>query len=211
MKKRNYTLTALLALLVVGSIQAQYTTKIIEKEKTIISTSTPVQAEAEVKDNKKDNSSLKRFEFGGRYLPVISSIDIRQYNGEVIKGTLIFSQGAGVILGFNVSPNVGIEANVNYYAFNQKYKDEGISREVSINYVDIPVLLSLNTSREKPVNLNLVAGPQFGLNFGSKVSGSGGENADTECGCTFTHAAPNNSFALSIANCSTLSTTSQPP
>jgi hypothetical protein len=45
--------------------------------------------------------------------------------------------------------------------------------------VNIPVMLSFNTDKTLPVNLNFVVGPQFGINVGSSIQSSGNANADT--------------------------------
>ena len=52
-------------------------------------------------------------------------------------------------------------------------KDQSVDNEVNIKYLDIPVLLSLNTNKMAAVNLNAVVGPQFGINVGSDISSSG--------------------------------------
>jgi hypothetical protein len=40
-------------------------------------------------------------------------------------------------------------------------------------------MLSLNTDKSAPVNLNFVVGPQFGFNIGSSITGNDGANQDT--------------------------------
>lgn len=89
------------------------------------------------------------------------------------------SHGWGVMVGFNFSRHVGIVGEVNYNQINQKFKDRNLDRRVSVSYLNIPVMLSLNTNKEAPVNLNFVVGPQFGLNLGASVSGDDGGNADS--------------------------------
>jgi hypothetical protein len=54
-----------------------------------------------------------------------------------------------------------------------------LERTVAINYLDIPVLLSLNTNKTCPVNFNVVLGPQFGINTGSSINSSG-SNSETD-------------------------------
>jgi len=126
-----------------------------------------------------DNESLKRFEIGLRYMPTFTSFDFRGSNGDVIKGSFTLNQGAGLMLGFNFSKNIGIQGEINYYSVSQKYADQNISRDVDISYINIPVLLSLNTDKTMPVNLNVVVGPQFGYNVGAKISNNGNQNQNT--------------------------------
>jgi hypothetical protein len=134
----------------------------------------PVQEEPE--DKRPD---LRRGEFGIRYLPTFSSLALRTYNGDVVDGELSMSHGYGVMLGFNFSKHVGIQGEVNYNEISQKYKDRGLERQVSVSYLNIPVMLSLNTDKSAPVNWNFVAGPQFGLNVGSSIKTTGNATGDT--------------------------------
>lgn len=124
-------------------------------------------------------SDLKRREFGIRYMPTFSSVDFNTYDNGVVKGEVVLSHGFGIMAAFNITRNLGIQAEINYYQSTQQYKDRNFTNDVTINYLNIPVLLSLNTNKEAAVNLNIVAGPQFGLNVGSKFESSGSNGADT--------------------------------
>jgi hypothetical protein len=68
---------------------------------------------------------------------------------------------------------------VNYYEVSQKYKDQSLERQVNVSFLNIPVLLSLNTDKSQMLNFKIEAGPQFGLNVGSSVETRGNRNADT--------------------------------
>jgi hypothetical protein len=56
-----------------------------------------------------------------------------------------------------------------YSAISQKYKELDVEHQINLKYINIPVLLSLNTSKHKAVNFNLVVGPQIGLSVGSSI------------------------------------------
>ncbi len=127
----------------------------------------------------KDDVELRHVEFGVRYMPTFSSIDFNTSDGGVVEGSFTMSHGFGVMAGINLTKNIGVQAEVNYYQINQKYADGNLNRDLTINYFNIPVLLSLNTNKAAPVNLNLVAGPQFGINAGSKFETSGNGNTDS--------------------------------
>jgi hypothetical protein len=122
---------------------------------------------------------LRRVEFGVRYMPTFSSLDFNTYNNGVVKGEVTMSHGFGIMTAVNLTKHVGLQAEVNYYQITQKYKDGNFDNDLTINYLNIPVLLSLNTNKAGMVNLNLVAGPQFGLNVGSNFESSGGNGSDT--------------------------------
>jgi hypothetical protein len=123
--------------------------------------------------NQNDYPDLRRVELGFHYMPTFYSMDFKTYNGNVIKGSVTLSHGFGGMLGLNFSPHAGIQGEIDYYKATQKFKDQSISSEVNIKYLDIPLLLSLNTNKMAPVNLNAVVGPQFGINVGSDISSTG--------------------------------------
>ncbi|MBA3664162.1 MAG: PorT family protein [Bacteroidetes bacterium] len=132
-----------------------------------------------MEEPKKDIPDLRRGEFGIRYMPTFSSLALRTYNGDVVDGQLTMSQGYGVMMAFNFDRHIGVQGEINYYQTSQKYKDRGLERQVDVSYINIPLMLSVNTDKRLPVNLNFVAGPQFGINVGSSIKTIGGANADT--------------------------------
>jgi opacity protein-like surface antigen len=126
-----------------------------------------------------DNPDLRRFEIGFRYMPTFTILNFRTANGETVKGAATISHGAGVMTAVNITKHIGIQAELNYYKTNQTYTDNTIKREVSLTYINIPLMLSLNTSKKSPVNLNIVGGPQLGLNIGSNIKSSGTDANDS--------------------------------
>lgn len=129
-----------------------------------------------------DTTRVNRFhnvELGLRYLPTFSSLTVRTYDGNVIQGEATMSHGYGFMLGINFTRMVGIQAEVNYLKISQKYKDRNLDRVVDVNYLNIPVLLSLNTDKSRMVNWNVVVGPQFGINVGAETSSNGSVSTDT--------------------------------
>lgn len=116
---------------------------------------------------------------GARFMPTVSLLNIKSISGETVKGEFIVSYGYGGLLGLNFNNYVGVQLEGIYYSLSQKYKDSELDRQIDINYLNFPALLSLNTGRNKPVNLNFVVGPQWGINLGSKVTTNGSQNVDT--------------------------------
>ncbi|MCB0596775.1 MAG: PorT family protein [Lewinellaceae bacterium] len=121
------------------------------------------------------NAGAQRIEFGLRFMPTLSSFDVKTSSGGTVKGEATVGFGFGAILGYNFSDHFEIQGEVIYNSLSQKYKELDIERKVKLDYVNIPLLLSLNTGKSKPINFNVVAGPQMGINVGSslKVSSSG--------------------------------------
>src|SRR5690349_20898671 len=102
-------------------------------------------------------------ELGFRFMPTFSSFNMQTSSGGTVKGEVTLGYGVGGVLGLNFSNHVGIQGEVIYNSLSQKYKDQALQRQINVRYINIPVLLSLNTGKTNPVNLNVVAGPQFGL------------------------------------------------
>lgn len=121
----------------------------------------------------------KVVEFGVRYMPTISSFDVKTSSGGTVKGEATLGYGVGAFLGVNFSKHLGVQAEVIYTSINQKYTDQNVSREINLKYINIPLLLSFNTDKAAPVNLNIVAGPQIGLSTGSSIKSTGGDGTVT--------------------------------
>jgi len=128
---------------------------------------------------KAQESAFHRAEFGIRFMPTFSAFDIKTTSGGTVTSQVTLGYGVGAMLGFNFSEHVGIQGEVIYNSFSQKYKDQDLQREINVRYLNIPVLLSLNTGKSRPVNLNAVIGPQFGFNMGSSITASGSSSTDT--------------------------------
>lgn len=119
-------------------------------------------------------------ELGLRYMPTFTYLDFDTYQGgEVIRGTVTAGHGVELMGGVNFNRHIGLMAAVGWNEISQNYKDRGLERQVNLSYINIPVLLQINTSKAKPVNLNLVVGPQFGINIGADVDASSSGNTET--------------------------------
>jgi len=123
-------------------------------------------------------ASSQSGEFGLRFMPAFTKFDINTSSGNTIKGDIDLGYGVGALLGFHFSDYVGIQGEIIYSSFAQKYNEDNIERNINLKYVNIPLLLSLNTGKKKAVNFGVVAGPQIGLNVGSKLLSSGGSIGD---------------------------------
>lgn len=126
-----------------------------------------------------DYPDLRVVELGVHYMPTFYALDFNTDNGDIVEGSVTLSHGFGGMLGLNFSPHIGVQGEIDYYKATQKYKDQGASTTVDIKYLDIPVLLSLNTNKMARVNLNAVVGPQFGINIGSDINTDGSTGSAT--------------------------------
>jgi hypothetical protein len=124
-------------------------------------------------------SSAQHGEFGLRFMPTFSSLALKTADGGSVTGKATLGFGVGALLGFNFNQHIGVQAEVIYNTLSQKYTEAGMDRTITLRYVNIPLLLSLNTGISKAVNLNVVVGPQIGLSVGSKFSSSSSNDATT--------------------------------
>jgi hypothetical protein len=125
------------------------------------------------------NTQAQTGEVGLRFMPTFSALNIKTSDGGTIKGKLTMGYGGGIFLGYHFSDHVGVQGEIIYSAIAQKYKEEDIEREILLRYVNIPLLLSLNTGKTQPFNFTVVAGPQIGFSIGSELSASGGGGSTT--------------------------------
>jgi len=85
----------------------------------------------------------------------------------------------GALLGYNFSEHVGVQGEIIYTSIAQKYDDVDVQHRINLRYVNIPLMLSLNSGRTKAVNFNIVGGPQIGYSAGSSVETTGGDGTNS--------------------------------
>jgi hypothetical protein len=124
-------------------------------------------------------SYAQHAEIGFRYMPTFSSSSFQTAAGGSIKGEVTLGYGVGGFLAFNFNNHVGLQAEVIYNSISQKYKESDFERKINLKYFNIPLLLSINTGKDKVVNFNIVAGPQLGLSVGSSITNPGNTGIDS--------------------------------
>jgi opacity protein-like surface antigen len=141
---------------------------------------TPAPAPAQVVQSTDENKepTFHGGEFGIRYMPTFSVLRLTNASGGEVKGDFVMGNGFGAYLGVN-SKHVGLQLEAIYSATAQKYSDNGREHQINFKYVNIPLLLTLNTDKSKPVNLNVAFGPQLGVNVGTSVHTTGTSNETT--------------------------------
>jgi hypothetical protein len=135
-------------------------------------TSSPVEGIAQTgsDDDDERRREFRRGYIGARALASFASFDVRTIDNNVVVADIILGYGGGAVVGVNLSPHFALQAEILYSELAQKYKDDnGISRNLKLNYINVPLLVLVNSNVTKPVNLNIGAGPQIGINTGSSV------------------------------------------
>lgn len=124
-----------------------------------------------------DAERLRRFEFGVRFMPTFSKLNLTSTDGGTVKGSAKLNFGAGGLVGFSFTKHVEAQVEVIYTSITQKYTENNKEESVNLKYMNFPVLFRFNTNKTKRVNLNLVAGPQIGLSIGGSYSITAGTDS----------------------------------
>ncbi|MCX6180322.1 MAG: porin family protein [Bacteroidetes bacterium] len=127
----------------------------------------------------KPHADFPRAELGFRLMPTISAFDMQTSAGGKVQGEGTFGFGFGAFLGFNFTDHIGMTGEIIYNSLSQKYKDANLEREINVRYINIPLMISLNTGKSNPVNLKIEAGPQIGFNAGANITSNSGASTDT--------------------------------
>ena len=157
-------------------VQQQPTTTIITP--VVVPTPTPAPAPAPaqvVVDEEDDEPTFHGGEFGIRYMPTFSVLRLTNPSGGTVKGEFVMGHGFGALIGAN-SEHVGVQLEAIYTSTGQRFQDNGREHEVNVNYLSVPLLLTLNTDKSKPVNFNIAFGPQVGFNTRASVTTTGTSN-----------------------------------
>lgn len=120
-----------------------------------------------------DNVIEKYGEVGIRFMPTFTAVKMQSSSNGQVSGKVNLGFGAGILLGFNFTNHVGVQGELIYSSIVQEDATDGVNSKLKLSYVNIPLLLSLNTGKSKFINLNVVGGPQIGFNVGSAFSQTG--------------------------------------
>lgn len=127
----------------------------------------------------KNGTDFRKGLIGLRFMPSVSSFELQSSDG-VAKADFTLGYGFGGLIGVNFNKHIGVQLEVQYNRLTQKYQDQNLDRRVNVDYVNIPLLFSLNTNRMAPVNLNFVLGPQIGINVGAQLRTTGTSEDGTD-------------------------------
>lgn len=122
------------------------------------------------------SATAQKVTIGARFMPTFSALNLKTSTGGSVAGSTTLGYGYGGFIGFNFNKMIGVQAEVLYSSYNQKYKEVDREHNINLKYLNIPLLLSLNTGIAKTVNMNVVAGPQIGISMGTNMTVSGGTN-----------------------------------
>jgi opacity protein-like surface antigen len=168
----------LFACSIVPAVYSQSSTTVT----TTTTTTTPEETVVTQKTESDHDAASKGYKcgyIGARGLATLSSWRVQNLDKSTVSTDFVVGFGGGGIAGVNFSKHVGLQLEVLYSELAQKYKDNsGVSRNLKLNYLNIPLLLMLNTDVSRVVNLNVCAGPQVGINTGSSFKTESANSSD---------------------------------
>lgn len=123
----------------------------------------------ESSNNSSGTTDFPNVELGFRFMPTFTDFDLHDAGGGKVEGEFTFGYGFGGVVGINFGEHIGAQGEVIYSSLAQKYRDNDLDHTVKLRYLNIPLLLSINSGKSRIVNLNVVVGPQIGINVGSDI------------------------------------------
>lgn len=124
-------------------------------------------------------SSFNKVYLGGRVLATVTSLNYNKLPNGTVEATTVLGYGIGGFLGFNISKHFALQGEILYSSLAQKAKYNGNQNTVKLRYINIPLLAVINSNVAKPVNLNIVFGPQLGIRTGSEITNDNSNSSDT--------------------------------
>jgi len=134
-----------------------------------------VNAQTKIKDK-----FVRSYELGGKFLPTITDFQMYLSKYQKISSEFMLGYGGGIFFGYNLFPHFGIQVELNYISISKKYSIFPLSRIINLEYISLPILISLHSSKSKLVSFNCVLGTQLGINTSSIIFSSGFDPLQTE-------------------------------
>ncbi len=139
-------------------------------------TTTTTTNSASNTDGSESSSGSLGMEIGFRYMPTFTAFEVVSKSNSSVQTTFTVGHGVGALLAWNMSNTTAVQVEMIYGSLSQKYVDNDAENTISLSYLNIPLLLSLNSDKSAALNFNAVIGPQIGINLGSSISSSGNGN-----------------------------------
>ncbi|MDQ3191150.1 MAG: PorT family protein [Bacteroidota bacterium] len=175
MKTLRIISTAFLVMLFVNVTRAQVETDedSVSIDLTKASSEYTAETEPTIQDPAlavRETPSQRGFHIGARYQPTFGKLDFRTEGEETVTADFEVAHGWAGSLNYYFSNYVGMHLEVNGMRQAYEFADDTRTRRVDLSYINIPLLLSLNTNYGRSVNLNITGGPYFGLNTGASAT-----------------------------------------
>ena len=130
-------------------------------------------------ENPQANNSFNKIYIGGRVLATVTSLNYNKRPNGTVEATTVLGYGIGGFIGLNISKYFALQGEILYSSLAQKANYNGNQNTIKLRYINIPLLAVINSNVTKPVNLNVVFGPQIGIKTGSEITNDSSNNTDT--------------------------------
>ena len=125
------------------------------------------------------SSTFNKVYIGGRVLATVTSLNYNKRPNGTVEATTVLGYGIGGFIGLNISKHFALQGEILYSSLAQKANYNGNQNTIKLRYINIPLLAVINSNVTKPVNLNVVFGPQIGIKTGSEITNDSSNNTDT--------------------------------
>jgi hypothetical protein len=142
-------------------------------------TPAPAPAPENTGDNDHHGNMTAKLLLGVRFMPTWTALKFRQTSEGNLSTTAVVGYGYGGLVGIQVNNYFSITLEAMYNSLAQKYSQGNVSREVRLNYVNLPLMFFYNTNFSQKVNFNIGAGPQLGISTGHSYTVNGNNQGDT--------------------------------
>jgi Outer membrane protein beta-barrel domain len=159
-------------------VAAPDTVVVAAPDTVVMTTPDTVVVKQAVQTESNPSKEWSGFHIGAVAQATFTDVNIES-DGDEISTSYVVGYGGGGYIGYFFSSHVEARVEVLYSSLAQQIEENGSKRDLKLSYLNFPILLGLHTGYDKPVSFNVMFGPQFGINTGSTLEGSGGEGVDT--------------------------------
>lgn len=119
------------------------------------------------------------WELGLQVMPTYTTFSMSGWDGSKVEGDAIIGLSRSAVVAITLNPTLAITTEIVYTTFKKEFSHHGIPKRLNVNYISVPIMATINASKMSKVNVNLVIGPQFGINAGSAVESANGNEPDS--------------------------------
>lgn len=109
--------------------------------------------------------------YGIRYMPIVAELYTKDDQGRIMNRESVFGHGFAGTCEYSLTEHFGVQGELIFNNLRQKFVYNRNKTEFRMNYINVPMLVTFNTDRTLRFNINFAAGPQIGVNVGSKLIG----------------------------------------
>ncbi|HYG50776.1 MAG TPA: porin family protein [Flavobacteriales bacterium] len=125
------------------------------------------------------NQPYYEWEVGFQVMPTYATVTMGNWDGTSVEDDAIIGLSRAGVAAFTLNPTLAVTAEFVYTTFKMEFNHRGSPKRLNVNYISVPLMAAINTSKMSRINVKLVIGPQFGINAGSSVESANGQEPDS--------------------------------